>query len=134
MSATFSFLTRPPSPVRKKRRRPRAGKPSPRVILASEVLTVMATLPTTPTATRLASALRWPTEKLTPILTSLERAGLVERWPDPDRAGDVRVMLSARSLARLGLALAPRGDRWNPDRPPAAGARYTRRDGPHTGH
>jgi hypothetical protein len=118
---------------RKKRRRPRTWKPSHRITLAGEVLAVMPTLPTTPTVARLASALRWPPEKLTPILSSLERAGLVERWSDPDRVGDARVMLSARSLARLGLALAPRGDRWNPDRPPAVVGRYSRRDGPHTG-
>lgn len=101
-------------------RRPPARRPSPREILAGEVLARMATMATTtPDRGELARALGWSPEVLAPILARLERTGLVEGWHDPHRPGACRVMLSARSLARLGLSLSPRGDRWDPDRPPS---------------
>ncbi len=93
-----------PNPPRTRRR-----PPSGPVRLAVDVLSTMVTFPaTTPTAAELA-----------PVLAAMERSGLVESWPDPDRPGGSRVMLSARSLARFGLELGPMGDRWdrlNPDR------------------
>jgi DNA-binding IclR family transcriptional regulator len=85
---------------------------------AVEVLAVMAGLPPTPAVGELAKSLGWPAEKLRPVLAALEGSGLVESWGDPANPGVTRVMLSARSLARLGLRLASRGDCWNPDRKP----------------
>jgi hypothetical protein len=52
--------------------------------------------------------------ELAAILRGMERHELVESWPDPIRAGVARVMLSAVAARRLGLALAPKGDRWLP--------------------
>ena len=96
---------------RPRRRRPRCPYPA-RIADASAVLAALATLPTTPAVADLAAALQWPPAKLAAVLDAMERSDLVERWMDPDHRGKVRVMLSARSLLRLGLALAPRGDRW----------------------
>jgi len=107
-TAAAPFLSPFLSPAR---RRPTSGP----VRLAVDVLTKLAGMATTPAVDQLASALRWPVAELARVLAAMERSGLVERWPDPDRPGVSRVMLSARSLARLGLALSPRGDRWDPD-------------------
>jgi DNA-binding IclR family transcriptional regulator len=102
----------PPSPPANPRRRDK------RLALAVEVLAELARLQPTPDVGELAGSLRWPTAKLSPVLAAMRRSGLVETWDDPDRPGVSRVMFSARALARLGLVLAPRGDRWNPNRPP----------------
>ncbi len=116
MPATTPHSPPAPPPAianRKPRRRPATPpKPAAPVYLAADVLAMMATLPTTPTLARLASALGWPSRNLVNVLASLERVGIVETWPDPDRSGNVRVMLSARTIARLGLVLSPRADRW----------------------
>jgi hypothetical protein len=122
MSATTPS---PPAPRRKPGRPP---GPNPkrrrdRLAQAVDVLAALARLPPTPAVAELAAAVGWPAAKLAGVLDALGRSGLIERWPDTDDPGRVRVMLSARALARLGLVLAPRGDRWNPDRPPVAGER-----------
>jgi hypothetical protein len=110
-----------PAPRRKPGRPP---GPNPRrcrdrLAQAVDVLAALARLPPTPAVADLVAAVGWPDATLDEVLNAMGRAGLVERWPDPDVSGRVRVMLSARALARLGLVLAPRGDRWNPDRPPS---------------
>lgn len=110
----------PPSTesVRRRRGRPR-GTPAPSRRLAAEVLRTMAALPTaTPTPDDLADAMGRPAGELTPTLDWLADAELVERWPDPRRLGVVRLMLSAVAAARLGLTLAPTGDRWRPGKVP----------------
>lgn len=79
----------------------------------------MAALPTaTPTPGDLADAMGRPAGELAPTLDWLADAELVERWPDPLRPGVSRLMLSAVAAARLGLTLAPAGDRWRPGTAP----------------
>lgn len=83
------------------------------------ILDALAALGTTPAVAEIGAALASldsPRERpgLVAILRGMERVGLVETWPDPARTGEVRVMLLAVALRRLGLALAPRGDRWQP--------------------
>ena len=56
--------------------------------------------------------LGWPKGKQAPILDALERAGVVESWPDAGRFGATMVTLSAGSIKAIGLRLAPSGDRW----------------------
>lgn len=99
-----------PAPTRHRRRRPPLGP----VRLAGDVLAAMATLRTTAPA----EALGWSRPELAPVLAAFERSGLVEHRIDPDRPDVARVMLSGWSPARPGPALAPRGDRRDPDRPP----------------
>ena len=104
----------PPSATRRKPRRrpPRSPRPGTTLDQSAEVMAVMATLPTTPTVSCLADALGWAPGDVDRVLGVLERNGLVESWPDPIRASEARVMLSARAVARLGLVLSPRADRW----------------------
>jgi DNA-binding IclR family transcriptional regulator len=93
--------------------------PRPRSVeLAIEVLSTLARMAPTVALSELAASLGWTVEALRPIVRSLAGSGMVESWPDPDKAGSTRVMLSTRALRRIGLTLAPKGDRWNPDRPP----------------
>ena len=82
--------------------------------------------PPTPEVAELAAELGWTGLELAPTLDAMERSGLIERWSE---AASIRVLLSAVALARLGLRLAPKGDRWNPDRPPVDAGRV--RDQPH---
>ena len=95
-----------------------------RLYLATKVLASLTCLPPTPDACTLAAVTGWTIEELMPVLDTMERAELVELRGDPTQPDVIRVMLSATSMANLGLRLSPRGDRWqcrrrwNPDRPP----------------
>jgi hypothetical protein len=67
---------------------------------------------TTPDDDQLAAALCWTTSTLGPVLAALEHSDALETWDNPDRPGRRCVMLSATSVARLGLRLARGGKRW----------------------
>jgi len=101
---------------------------SERIHLAVEVLIALVAMTPTVSAAELLTKLGWPSAKLAPVLASLERSGLIERWPDPDHAGSTRLMLTVKSLQRIGLSIAESGDRWNPDQPqPQLGPEVVRR-------
>ena len=84
-----------------------------RTFLATHVLTLLATMPPTPDAGTLAARAGWTVDELMPVLGMMERAGDGRALARPPTGrGIVRVMLSASSLADLGLRLAAKGDRW----------------------
>jgi hypothetical protein len=102
----------PPASPPRKRGRPRGPNPRDRRVgLAFNVMVAMAALPPTPEVADLAAELGWAVDELARVLDAMERCGLIERWREGATA---RVMLSAVALGRLGLRLAPRGDRWRP--------------------
>jgi DNA-binding MarR family transcriptional regulator len=93
-----------------------SSQPSDRDELAVVVLAMLAQMTLTVATADLAARLGWPAKQAAATLKSLEWSGLIERWPDPDHAGSVRVMLSAMAIRRIGVTLAPSGDHWQLDR------------------
>jgi DNA-binding IclR family transcriptional regulator len=79
---------------------------------AVDLLRAMTALPPTVELDALAARLGWPRDEQAATLAALERAGVVESWPDPRRLGSTRVMLSARSISAIGLKLSASGDCW----------------------
>jgi hypothetical protein len=83
-----------------------------------DILSALAGMPTAmPTVLELAGRLRLapgPAEvkRLTRALRRMERAGILESWPDPDTPHVTRIMISAHAAGRLGLSLAACGRRW----------------------
>ena len=99
--------------------------------LAGRALDALAVLPTaTPTVDQLAAAVTAAAAELAHALDALERAELVERWRDGPGPGSARVMLSERAARRLGLALAPGGDRWRGPAGPGSGGEIRPRRSP----
>src|SRR4051794_31571632 len=90
------------APRRRRRRRTWTRRLTSRAAVRSaefnrRVLETLARMPTTtPTVAELAAALGVDPGELGPALAELDRTGRVERWADPERAGGVRLMLSAR--------------------------------------
>ena len=115
-----------PRPPRRKLA-PRRQPPATHAASRADILRTLAALPTaTPSVEELADAIRIrpgtpERTELADAIRDMERGGAVETWPDPERPGRLRVMLSASTASRLGLALSRRGDRWemgsSPDRP-----------------
>jgi hypothetical protein len=117
LTATLPFPPSPPAAGSP----PRRGRPKNPPPIARDVLEALAALPsTTPTVATLAAALGRTPAELVPVLNAMEQCAQVETWPDAERAGTVRVMLSARTAQRLGLELSPAGDRWRTTRSTAA--------------